>query len=161
VQYGLVVVPGLELTFNDEEPVKAAHAVAVGLRTFAPVDGGIAGAIQTAVEAGAAVVAAHPYGRDEPAAGNLRVTQRFSRDAGLRGLVHRFELFNRSHLFGWVADAGLPVVAAGDVHTTDHLSGWRTLIPCERSEEAVVDYLRSQRPVYLTRLDAELTRIAA
>ena len=30
--YGLLVLPGLELTFNDEEPVKAAHAVAVGLR---------------------------------------------------------------------------------------------------------------------------------
>jgi predicted metal-dependent phosphoesterase TrpH len=159
--YGLVVVPGLELTFNDEEAVKAAHAVALGLRQFASVDAGIAGAIETAVQAGAAVVAAHPYGRDEPAGGNLRVTQRFSRDAGLRGLVHRFELFNRSHLFGWVADAGLPAVAAGDFHTTDHLAGWRTLIPCERSVEAVVEYLRSPRPVYLTRFDAEIARVAA
>jgi hypothetical protein len=36
--YGLLVVPGLELTFNDPEPVMGAHAVAIGLREFVPVD---------------------------------------------------------------------------------------------------------------------------
>src|SRR5262249_53208346 len=36
--YGLLVVPGLELTFNDAEPVMAAHAVAVGVRAFVSVD---------------------------------------------------------------------------------------------------------------------------
>jgi hypothetical protein len=30
----MLVIPGLELTFNDPEPVMAAHAVAVGLREF-------------------------------------------------------------------------------------------------------------------------------
>ena len=30
--YGMLVLPGLELTFNDEEPAQAAHAVAIGLR---------------------------------------------------------------------------------------------------------------------------------
>jgi histidinol phosphatase-like PHP family hydrolase len=32
--YGLLVVPGLELTYDDEDPLRAAHAVAVGLRSF-------------------------------------------------------------------------------------------------------------------------------
>jgi len=40
--YGMLVIPGLELTFNDPEPVLAAHAVAIGLREFVSVDGGIA-----------------------------------------------------------------------------------------------------------------------
>jgi 3',5'-nucleoside bisphosphate phosphatase len=38
--YGLLVIPGLELTFDDEEPVKSAHAVAIGLRSFVSVDHG-------------------------------------------------------------------------------------------------------------------------
>jgi len=38
----------------------AAHAVAIGLREFVPVDEGIADAMRTATEAGAAIVAAHP-----------------------------------------------------------------------------------------------------
>jgi 3',5'-nucleoside bisphosphate phosphatase len=158
--YGLLVVPGLELTFNDAEPVMAAHAVAVGLREFVSVDGGIAEAMRSAAQAGAALVAAHPNA-DEPAVVRGRLTKRFSRDAGLRALADRFELFNRTQLFGWVADAGLPAVASGDFHTPEHLSGWKTLLPILHDERAVVDYLRSPRPVYLARLDDELTRAAA
>lgn len=158
--YGLLVVPGLELTFNDPEPVMAAHAVAIGLREFISVDDGIADAMRSAAEAGAAIVAAHPNA-DEPESVRGRLTKRFSRDTGLRELAHRFELFNRRQLFGWVADAGLPAVASGDFHTPEHLVGWKTLLPSMHDEQAVVGYLRTPRPVYLARLDDELTRAAA
>ena len=53
----MLVIPGLELTFNDPEPVLAAHAVAVGLREFVSVDDGIAEAMKGR-QAGAAIVAA-------------------------------------------------------------------------------------------------------
>jgi 3',5'-nucleoside bisphosphate phosphatase len=158
--YGMLVIPGLELTFNDSEPVMAAHAVALGLRDYVSVDDGIAEAMRTAIAAGAAIIAAHPNG-DEPATLRGRLTKRFSRDAGLRTLAHRFELFNRTQLFGWVADAGLPAVASGDFHEPRHLLGWKTLLPSCHEEEAVVEYLRSPRPVYLTRLDDQLASAAA
>lgn len=158
--YGLLVLPGLELTFNDPEPVLAAHAVAVGLHDFVSVDDGIAGAMRAAAESGAAIVAAHPNS-DEPELVRGRLTKRFSRDAGLRELAHRFELFNRTQLFGWVAEAGLPVVASGDFHEPRHLAGWKTLLPARHDEESVVAYLRSRRPVYLARLDDELVSAAA
>ena len=170
--YGMLVVPGLELTFNDEDPGQAAHAVAVGLREFISVDDGIAEAMSAAAEAGAAIIAAHPYGASRDPSGestadgtpppnDSRLTQRFYRDEELRGLAHRFELFNRSQLFGWVADAGLPAVATGDVHRAEHAFGWKTLLPTRHEESAVVEYLRSSRPVYLARLDAETSRAAA
>ena len=75
--------------------------------------------------------------------------------------VHRLELFNRRQLFGWVAAAGLPVVATGDFHRRGHLAGWKTLVPCAKDEEAVVAYLRSPRPVYLACLGEEPGRLAA
>ena len=158
--YGMLTLPGLELTFNDEDPVKAAHAVAIGLRQFVSVDDGIAGAMRTAAEAGAAVLAAHPYD-GEPVTSKGRLTRRFSRDAGLRGLAHRFELFNRTQLFAWVAEQGLPAVASGDFHDVEHLWGWKTLLPSMHDEGGVLDYLRSRRPVYLIRLEADSTRLAA
>jgi hypothetical protein len=160
--YGMLVIPGLELTFNDEEPVKAAHAVAIRLRSFVFVDLGIADAMRTAAEAGAAIVAAHPYSSEqegEPVA--ARLTRRFSRDAALRGLAHRFELFNRDRLFGWVAQAGLPAVASGDFHRPEHLYGWKTLLPRLHDDDDAVGYLRSQRPVYLVRLGREQGELAA
>lgn len=161
--YGLLVIPGLELTFNDVDPAESAHALAIGLRSFVSVDLGIAEAMRTADEAGAAIVAAHPY--DGEHASDLtpagRLTKRFARDAGLRVLAHRFELFNRTRLFGWVAEAGLPAVASGDFHRPAHLAGWKTLLPSLHDEATVVDYLRSPRPVYLVRLDHELAELAA
>jgi hypothetical protein len=158
--YGMLVIPGLELTFNDSDPAQAAHAVAVGLRSFVPVDHGIERAISTASIAGAAVIAAHPYGA-EPAEPHSRLTQRWARDEALCRLAHRFELFNRTQLFGWVADAGLPSVASGDFHRPEHLAGWKTLLPTHGEEAAVVDYLRSPRPVYLARFEAAAGLAAA
>ena len=100
--YDLLVLPGIELTFNDQDPDQAAHAVAVGLRRFVSVDDGIAEAMETARAAGAALIAAHPFD-DEPWANRSRLTRRFAADTQLRTLAHRFELFNRTSLFGWVA----------------------------------------------------------
>ena len=75
--------------------------------------------------------------------------------------MHHFELFDRAQLFGWVAEAGLPAVATGDFHRPEHLASWKTLVPGPRDEEALVEYLRSRRPVYLTRLDADAALLAA
>ena len=158
--YGLLVLPGLELTYNDPDPVRAAHAVAVGLRRFVSVVEGIDSAIEVAAEAGAALIAAHPNDQ-EPATCPGRLTQRFARDPELASRVHRFELFNRTQLFSWVAKAGLPCVASGDFHRLEHLGGWKSVLPCARHEEAVVGHLRSRRPVFLTQVDADSQPIAA
>ena len=159
-QYGLLVVPGLELSYNDPDPRLSAHALALGLRSFVSVDSGIDEAIETAVQAGAALVAAHPFD-DEPASHPGRLTQRFARDPELSARVHRFELFNRTQLFSWVAKAGLPCVASGDFHRLEHLRGWKSVIPCARDEESVIAHLRSRRPVFITEVDAGTELLAA
>ena len=76
-------------------------------------------------------------------------------------LVDRFELVNRHQVFGWVAEAGLPAVATGDFNRPEHVATWKTLRPCEKSEQAVVAYLRSRRPGYLVDVDGEPARAAA
>jgi 3',5'-nucleoside bisphosphate phosphatase len=160
-RYGLLVVPGLELTYNDSDPFLSAHAVAVGCRTFIPVDDGIEFAMAMARREGAAVIAAHPY-RARSAGARQRATLRFAREwRTLAGCADRWELFNRFELYGWVAQRGLPVVASGDFHHHEHLAGWKTLLPCMRDENAVVGYLRSPRPAFLARVEPPATTLAA
>ncbi len=84
--YDLLVLPGVELTYNAENADEAAHAVAVGLSQFVSVDAGIGGAIETARGAGAAIIAAHPFD-DEPCANESRRTRRFAVDPHLRSLA--------------------------------------------------------------------------
>ena len=150
--YGLVVIPGLELTYDDDDPLRAAHAVAVGLRSFVGVDAGLDRALADARAAGAALIAAHPYAPS--AAGDApRATARWAAEGNaLSASVDRYELVNRRDFFPWVAEAGLPGVAVGDFHRLEHLATWKTLVPCAATETAVVGYLRSGLPAYLVDL---------
>jgi 3',5'-nucleoside bisphosphate phosphatase len=147
-QYGLVVIPGLELSDNCDDPDLSAHALALGLDHHVSVDAGIVDALEAANDLRSAVVAAHPY-----AAGDLtsmRPTRRIAREPEtFRALVHRYELFNRDEVFGWVAEERLAPIASGDVHRAAHIASWKTLLPCERDADAVVDYLRSRGRVCL------------
>jgi hypothetical protein len=151
-RYDLLVIPGLELTYNDANPARAAHALALGLRSFLSVDEGIEGAMRKARDAAAVVVAAHPYTIDE-ARRSERGTARFSLELSWAApLVHRFELFNRHDFFPFVAEHRLPGIATGDFHRPEHLATWKTLVPCQKEEQAVLDYLRSPRPAYIAPL---------
>ncbi len=151
-RHDLLLIPGLELTYNDPDPDVAGHALAIGLRAFVSLDRGLVPAISRARAAGAAIVAAHPH--DDRSDDPHRTTRRFFREwRTLGGLVDHFELFNRRDVFARVANAGLPAVASGDFHRPEHLTSWKTLLPCEKTEAAVVGYLRSSRPAYVTRLE--------
>jgi hypothetical protein len=46
-------------------------------------------------------------------------------------------------------------VATGDFYRREHLGSWKTLLAAEKTEAAVVEYLRSSRPVALTLVDPE------
>ena len=153
--YGMLVVPGLELTHNHPDPDLSAHAVAVGLREFVSPDLGLVGSLLTALEAGAAVVAAHPHSRDGVSV-RPYATRRFWREWDtLAPLLHGVELMNGADLYGWVVGRDVPLVATGDVHRREDLSSWKTLVPCAADEEGLVAHLRSRRPAYLLPFRAE------
>lgn len=148
-EYGLLVLLGLELTDNQPDPRDSAHALAVGLDHFVSVEEGFVPALEAANDQGAVLVAAHPYSEDDRTP--LRPTLRISREyRELRSLIHRYELFNRTETFSWVAQECLPPLASGDFHRPEHLASWKTLLRCEKDEEAVIDCLRSRARVYLT-----------
>jgi hypothetical protein len=163
VQYGLLLLPGLELTQNDADPDRAGHALALGLREPVTLAHGLVDAMGAARAAGAAIVAAHPNGPDpHPESRGTRLFWRRWRE--LDGLVDRFELFNRTQVFGWVADESLPAIATGDFHRLENLAGWKTFLPCAKDEETVIAYLRSSRRAYLMPWGRELRvghRVAA
>ncbi len=154
--YGLLVIPGLELTWEDR-PERSAHALAVGVRDWIGLEGGLDEALRTAEATGAALIGAHPYTLAATVGGAPRTTARFSEEREwARENLHRFELCNRHDFFAWVAEERLPAVASGDFHRPEHLATWKTLLPCAQEEEAVVGYLRSRGEVTLTRLDASV-----
>lgn len=134
-QYDLLVIPGLELTYDAEE----GHALALGLRSFAPLEGALAHALVASRELGAATIAAHPH----------RHGWFWRNRSRLDALVHRGELINRHQTFGWIAEQGLPGVASGDFHRPEQLATWKTMLPCRKEEEDVVEHLRADGHAYV------------
>jgi predicted metal-dependent phosphoesterase TrpH len=162
-RFGLLVVPGLELTYDDPDPRLGAHALALGLRRFIGLERGLETALAEAANAGAVLIGAHPYTLAGTRSSH-RTTARFAEEPEWAAqCVHRLELCNRHDFFEWVARAQLPVVANGDFHRPEHLATWKTLVPAEQTEEAVLAYLRSRDPVALApfRQRAESVRRAA
>ncbi len=156
--YGMLVLPGLELTDQHPEPERAAHVVAVGTRRFVGLEQGLDSALDRARDGGAVLIGAHPY---EPDVARLsqRGTARLAANPDwAREAVHRLELVNRHDFFNWVARSLLPAVATGDFHVPAHLWTWKTVICCGLEPEAVIDVLRSPRPIELTRVDAPAAR---
>jgi predicted metal-dependent phosphoesterase TrpH len=146
-RYGLLVLPGLELTEDHDDPRRAAHAVAVGLRPFVGMEHGLDAALREARAAGAALIAAHPYATGQETS-PVRSTERFAAEpAWTARLVDRAELFNRWERFAAVGR--VPVVANGDFHRPEHLSSWKTLLPCRKDERDIVAFLRSTRAARL------------
>ena len=94
--YDLLVIPGIELTYDDPDPLQAAHVVAVGLRDYVALDDGLETALASARAHRAALVAAHPYSPEQLACAT-RGTAAFAARPELAPLVDRFELFRGSH----------------------------------------------------------------
>lgn len=147
-EYDLLLLPGLELSDNCDDPDLSAHALAIGLEQHVSVDVGIVKALEAANDLRAVVVAAHPYTAGDLT--SLRPTRRIAREHKVFApLVHRYELINRDEVFSWVAASRLAPIASGDAHRPEHLASWKTLLPCEKEPAAVVDYLRSRGRVCL------------
>jgi hypothetical protein len=145
-EYDLVLVPGLELTDDHPDPLRSAHALAIGLGRFVTIELGIRYALEEARKMGAALVAAHPH---RPQDLGRRTCRFWHERERLTRLVDRFEVVNRGDVYPWVAEAGLPAVATGDFHRPEHLHTWKTLLPCTKDAAGVVDCLRSTRRLYL------------
>jgi hypothetical protein len=61
-----------------------------------------------------------------------------------------WEVANRTDLFSVVSLSNFPILANGDFHKAQHLYSWKTLLPCEKSVEAVKACIRDNRGVAIT-----------
>ena len=155
--YGMLVIPGLELTFNDPRaragrPRRRDRAPRVRLRRRRDRGGDENGRRGRRRDRRGA-----PERRraELPCAAGSRSASRAT-PGSVRARPPLRALQPDAALPLGRRTPALPAVASGDFHTPRHLLGWKTLLPSLHDEPAVVDYLRSPRPVYLARLDDEL-----
>lgn len=156
--YGMVLLAGFELTQNTYTRRGSAHVLALGVEEFISADGTVEEMLQRAQTSSRIVVACHPHEQSDWYANTFYLWNRRSEVADL---VDLWEVACRFDLFPPVARARFPFVGNSDFHREEHLYAWKTLLPCEKREEAIWRTLKSGVGLALTRLAPATAAFAA
>jgi predicted metal-dependent phosphoesterase TrpH len=156
--WGMIVIPGAELTRNTVHRDTSVHVLALGLEEYLPADGDPIAMLREVRARNAISVACHPHETSELFANTWYL---WNRRPILGDLVDLWEVANRWELFPVVTREILPHCANSDFHRPEHLYAWKTLVRAERSAVAVLQALRRGSGLGLLRLTPERAAASA
>ena len=141
-QYGMVVIPGFELSKNSVSNARSAHILALGVEEFMSADGSVEALTQKIREKGGVSIAAHPV--------HTRVKEKqtlylWDNKERLRNCFDAWEVASGKHLFKEVMNSRLPILANSDLHRAHQIESWKSIIHSEPEPEAILDGIRNQR----------------
>ncbi len=148
-QYGMLVVPGAEITQNRLRGKKNSHIIALGLTNYISADQPADDILRDIRRQGALSIACHPHHRPTRRI-EISTCYLWDHRDELSDLVDVWEAANRDDLFSVTSLKHFPYVANSDFHKPKHLYSWKTLLRCEKNWPAVRQALRSNVDVALT-----------
>ena len=140
-QYGMVVIPGYELTKNTITNSRSAHILGLGVREFMWADRDVVELARDLRAQGALAIAAHPVSTRKL---EKQTYHLWGRREELRTEFDAWEVASGPHLFDEVMRSGLPMIANSDLHRPRQMTSWKTIFSCERHPEAILDSIRRQ-----------------
>lgn len=140
-QYGMLLIPGFEITKNSLMNRRSAHIVVLGVSEFLSADGDIIDLLKHIRQKNGLSIAAHPVdtGVWEP-----QTYQLWSRREELAPHFDAWEVASGPKLFKQVLRTRLPKIANSDLHHPKQINSWKTVLTCERTKDAVFQAIRAQ-----------------
>ena len=148
-QYGLLVIPGAEITQNRLRGKKNSHVIALDIKKYISADQSADAILREIRRQGALSIACHPHHRTTR---RLEISTCYLWDhrEELSDMVDVWEAANRDDLFSVTSLKHYPYVANSDFHKPKHLYSWKTLLRCEKNWPAIREALRTNVDVALT-----------
>ena len=150
--YGMLVLPGAEMTRNTINRNTSVHALALGLDEYLSADGDPLEMLREVQARGAVSVACHPHEMSEWYANTWYL---WNRRKTVGDLVHLWEVGCRWELFPVVSRESLPHMANSDFHRPEHLYAWKTLLNADRTRDSVLAALKRGTGIGVLRLTPE------
>ncbi len=147
--YGMLVLPGAEMTRNTINRDTSVHVLALGLTEYLSADGDPLELLREIRERGAVSVACHPHEMSEFYANTWYL---WNRRRMVEGLVDLWEVGCRWDLFPVVSREMLPHVANSDFHRPEHLYAWKTLLQAKKTASSVLESLKRATGIGVMRL---------
>jgi predicted metal-dependent phosphoesterase TrpH len=148
-QYGMLVVPGAEVTQNGIRARKNSHIIALGIRKYISADQHAADILREIRRQGALSIACHPHHRTTRRV-EISTCYLWDHRDELADLVDVWEAANRDDLFSVTSLKHFPYVANSDFHKPKHLYSWKTLVRSDKNWPAIKQALRDNVDVALT-----------
>jgi predicted metal-dependent phosphoesterase TrpH len=148
-EYGLLVIPGAEITQNHLSSRKNSHIIALGIREYISADQRADEILRAIRRQGAFSIACHPHHRTTRRV-EISTCYLWDNRKTLSDLVDVWEAANRDDLFSVTSLKHYPYVANSDFHKAKHLYSWKTLVRADRNWPAIARALRSNVDVAIT-----------
>ncbi len=146
-KYGMLVLPGVEITKNYLSSEKSAHILLIDIKEFIPACWSYEKILLAAKEQKALTVACHPHNMSDMSKNTLFLWN--NRDKYARH-IDAWEIANRDDVFNVISLKKYPYIANSDFHRPRHLYSWKTLLNCEKDVESIKQCIRHNKGVALT-----------
>jgi len=147
-KYGLLVLPGVEITKSSLSSDQSAHVLLIDIKTFISATWDLEKIFLEAKKQEALIIACHPHHTSE-----LMVIDTLylwnNREKYAR-YIDAWEIANRDDVFNVISLKKYPYIAGSDFHRVRHLYSWKTMLNCEKEVAAVKQCIRYNRGVAIT-----------
>jgi len=141
-QYGMLVLPGYEITKNSMTNQRSAHLLVLGVESFIQPDQDLLQIAKQVRKAGGLSIAAHPiWGKGRLMSKSYHL---WDRRYEMAPYIDAWEITNTGELIPEVVQSSLPKLATGDFHRPSQISSWKTMIRSRPERESVFKAIRKQ-----------------
>ncbi|MGD0282710.1 MAG: PHP domain-containing protein [Dissulfurispiraceae bacterium] len=146
-KYGMLVIPGVEISKNHLSSDKSAHLLLIDIKKFIPASWNYEKIFLEAKEQDALIVACHPHYMSDMSKDTLFLWNNREKYAKY---IDAWEVANRDDVFNVISLKKYPYVANSDFHKAHHLYSWKTLLNCDKDTAAVKQCIKHNKGVAIT-----------
>jgi predicted metal-dependent phosphoesterase TrpH len=147
-RYGMLVIPGVEITKNSLSSDKSAHLLLIDIKEFIPASCDYEKIFLEAKKQDALIIACHPHHTSEKSfIDTLFLWNNRDRYAKY---IDAWEIANRDDVFNVISLKKYPYIAGSDFHKVRHLYSWKSLLNCKKDIGSVKQCIRSNWGVAIT-----------
>jgi PHP domain len=141
-QYGMLVLPGYEITKNSIDNHRSAHVLVLGTTEWIDPNQEINDILEQARNFNAFTIAAHPFHTGDF---EFQSFYLWSRRAELSSLIDAWEINSRMKISPEVMKSGLRLIANSDFHVPKNYRAWKTKIFSEKNQNSLFQAIREQK----------------
>ncbi|MGC2064051.1 MAG: PHP domain-containing protein [Thermodesulfovibrionales bacterium] len=146
-KYGMLIIPGIEITKNHMTSDKSAHILILDIKDFIPACWSYEQIFLEARQQDAVIVACHPHYMSDMSRDTLFLwnnREKYSQ------YIDAWEIANRDDVFNVISLEKYPYLANSDFHRPRHLYSWKTLLRCEKNTNSVKQCIKHNNGVGIT-----------